>query len=79
MYKIVFTKAAQKDSLKIKKAGLVDKVESLLLAISNDPLSPPAKKLVGDLKSCYSRRINISHRLLFQVIDALKVIKILRM
>ena len=78
MYNIVYTKTALKDVPKLKAAGLGNKVKALLDVIRVDPYqSPPSyEKLVGDLKGLYSRRINIQHRLVYQVYDDEKVIKI---
>jgi len=81
VWKIVFTKQAQKDAKKIAEAGLRPKVEVLLNILRENPYKtpPPYEKLVGDLAGAYSRRINIQHRLVYQVIDEQKVVKILRM
>jgi Txe/YoeB family toxin of toxin-antitoxin system len=81
VWKIVFTKQAQKDAKKIAEAGLRPKVEALLNILRENPYKtpPPYEKLVGDLAGAYSRRINIQHRLVYQVIDEQKVVKILRM
>jgi Txe/YoeB family toxin of toxin-antitoxin system len=81
VWKIVFTKQAQKDAKKIAEAGLRPKVEALLNILRENPYKtpPPYEKLVGDLAGAYSRRINIQHRLIYQVIDEQKVVKILRM
>jgi Txe/YoeB family toxin of toxin-antitoxin system len=80
-WKIVFTKIAQKDSKKIKRAGLKSRVESLLSVIQKNPFqNPPSyEKLVGDLSGAYSRRINIQHRLVYQVLTDEKIVKIIRM
>lgn len=81
MYKLLFSKYAQKDAEKIKKSNLTDKCKSLLELISQDPCAPvpPYEKLVGDLKGFYSRRINIQHRLIYEVDETQKIIKVLRM
>jgi len=81
MYKIVYTKQAIKDAKKIKEAGLKHKVLKLLNILENDPfVNPPRyEKLVGDLKGAYSRRINIQHRLIYQVLEKEKIVKVLRM
>jgi Txe/YoeB family toxin of toxin-antitoxin system len=81
VWKIVFTKQAQKDAKKIAEAGLRPKVEALLNILRENPYKTPLpyEKLVGDLAGAYSRRINIQHRLVYQVIDEQKVVKILRM
>lgn len=80
-WKIVFTKMAQKDAKKIKRAGFKAKVEELLSIIKKNPFqNPPShEKLVGDLSGAYSRRINIQHRLVYQVLSEEKVVKIIRM
>ena len=80
-WKIVFTKIALKDAKKIKRAGLKSRVESLLSVIRKNPFqNPPSyEKLVGDLSGAYSRRINIQHRLVYQVLTDEKIVKIIRM
>lgn len=80
-WKIVFTKKAQKDAKKILQAGLKVQVENLLSVIKDNPFqNPPSyEKLVGDLSGAYSRRINIQHRLVYQVLKEEKVVKIIRM
>jgi toxin YoeB len=80
-WKIIFTKMAQKDAKKIKRAGLKPQVETLLLIIQENPFqNPPSfEKLVGDLSGAYSRRINIQHRLVYQVLTDKKIVKIIRM
>ena len=80
-WRIVFTKQAQKDAKKLSSAGLQAKVQRLLEVLSENPfLTPPTyEKLVGDLAGAYSRRINIKHRLVYQVIEDIKTVKVLRM
>lgn len=80
-WRVVFTRQAQKDAHKIAEADLRPKVEALLEILSSDPFQypPPYEKLVGDLASAYSRRINIQHRLVYQVIESERVVKIIRM
>ena len=80
-WQIVFTRQAQKDAKKISAAGLRAKAEELLEILAKDPCQtpPPFEKLLGDLAGAYSRRINIQHRLVYQVLDALRVVKVLRM
>lgn len=80
-WQLVFTKLAQKDAKKIAASGLRGKVEELLALLTEDPFlrPPPFEKLVGDLKGAYSRRINIQHRLVYQVFEAEKTIKIVRL
>jgi len=78
---LVYTKQAQKDSKKLRSAGLKEKAETLLRILEENPYQtpPPYEKLVGDLMGAYSRRINIQHRLVYQVIDDLRVVKVIRM
>lgn len=78
---VVFTRDAQKDAKKIASAGLRVKVEGLLEILAGNPYKnpPPFEKLVGDLSGAYSRRINIHHRLVYQVLDKEKVVKVIRM
>ena len=80
-WRLVFTKQAQKDAKKVTAAGLRDKVQVLLDVIAEDPFrSPPQfEKLVGDLAGAYSRRINIQHRLVYQVLKDDRTVKVLRM
>ena len=81
MWKLVFTKQAQKDAKKLSAGGLRSKAEELLSVLQKNPfqIPPPFEKLIGDLAGAYSRRINIQHRLVYQVIKDLKIIKIIRM
>jgi len=78
---LYFTKQAKKDAKKLKQAGLKGKAQKLLEIISEDPFRapPPFEKLVGDLSGAYSRRINIQHRLIYQVYEKDKIIKVIRM
>jgi len=78
---LVYTKQAQKDSKKLRSAGLKTKAEDLLRILEENPYRnpPPYEKLVGDLAGAYSRRINIQHRLVYQIFDDLKVVKVIRM
>jgi toxin YoeB len=80
-WKTVFTRQSLKDAKKIKKTGLRSQVESLLDILKNNPFQnpPPYEKLVGDLQGAYSRRINIQHRLVYQVLKKEKIVKIIRM
>ncbi|AMA08608.1 Txe/YoeB family addiction module toxin [Picosynechococcus sp. PCC 73109] len=78
-WKIVLSKQAAKDARKIASAGLKPKVQKLLGILQDNPYQPPYEKLVGDLKDYYSRRINIQHRLVYQVLESEKIVKILRM
>jgi Txe/YoeB family toxin of toxin-antitoxin system len=81
MWEIVFTEQAQKDAKKISFSGLRPKVENLLDILRTNPYqTPPSfEKLVGDLAGAYSRRINLQHRLVYQIINEEKVVKVLRM
>lgn len=78
VYKIVYRKQAVKDISKIKSIGLNEKVKNLIEVIKKNPFQspPPYEKLVGDLEGAYSRRINIQHRLVYQVYEKEKTIKI---
>lgn len=78
MYKIVYRKKVIKDIPKIKSIGLGNKTKNLIDLIKENPYQnpPPYEKLVGDLKDAYSRRINIQHRLVYQVYEEEKIIKI---
>ena len=80
-WKVVFTKAAQKDARKLAAAGLRAKAEELLTILADDPFRslPPFEKLVGDLAGAFSRRINIQHRLVYQVLPEIRTVKVLRM
>jgi len=80
-WQLVYTKQARKDAKKLSSSGLKDKALRLLELIANDPLQspPPVEKLVGDLSGAYSRRINIQHRLVYQVLEKEKTVKVLRM
>jgi len=80
-WKIVYTKQAQKDAKKLKSAGLKEKAISILEILENDPFEnyPPYEKLVGDLSGAYSRRINIQHRIVYQVYKEIKTVKVVRM
>lgn len=80
-WRIVYTKQASKDAKRIAAAGLRPKVEALLTILSQNPYQnpPPYEKLVGDLAGTYSRRINIQHRLVYQIVDVEQVVKVIRM
>ena len=81
MWTLYYTKQAQKDARKLASSGLKTKAEPLLTILQSDPWQtpPPFEKLVGDLSGAYSRRINIQHRLVYQVLETEKAIKILRL
>ena len=80
-WKLVFTKQALKDAQKIKQAGLKEKTIKILDIIQRDPFQspPPFEKLVGDLSGAFSRRINIQHRIVYQVYLEEHIVKIIRM
>lgn len=79
MYRIVYTKTATKDIPKLKSAHLDGKAKSLIEIIKENPFQcpPPYEKLVGDLNGAYSRRINVQHRLVYEVYESEKTIKII--
>ncbi len=81
MWKIVYTKHAQKDAFKLKYSGLKPKAEKLLAILAKHPFQnpPPYEKLLGDFTGAYSRRINIQHRLVYQVLKEEKIVKVIRM
>ena len=78
---VVFTKQAKKDAKNLAGAGLRPRAQALLDILGEDPYRtpPPLEKLVGDLAGAFSRRINIQHRLVYQVLDDAGVVKVLRM
>lgn len=80
-WELVYTKQAQKDSKKLLATGLKKKAQELLVVIKESPLPkpPPFEKLVGDLSGAYSRRINIQHRIVYQVYEQEQVVKIIRL
>lgn len=81
MWALRYTNQAKMDAKKLASSGLKSKAQDLLEVVSNNPYQnpPPYEKLVGDLAGAYSRRINIRHRLVYQVIEQEKIVKILRM
>ena len=80
-YKLLFSREALKDAKKIKKVYLASKCKNLLNVLADDPFSlvPPYEKLIGDLKGFYSRRINIQHRLIYEVDEQKRIVKIHKM
>jgi toxin YoeB len=78
-WQIIYTSQAQKDAKKLASPGLRAKAEKLLQILSQNPFQPPYEKLVGDLQGAYSRRINIQHRLVYQIIPDKKIVKVLRL
>ncbi len=81
MYTLVYTNQAKKDAKKASLAGLRPKIEKLLSILKKNPLQnpPPYEKLLGDLTGAYSRRINIQHRLVYQIFEDRKIVKIIRL
>jgi Txe/YoeB family toxin of toxin-antitoxin system len=81
VWQVVFTPQAAKDAKKLKHSGLKMKAESLLDILRHDPFQspPPFEKLVGDLAGAFSRRINIHHRLVYQVLRRERIVKVIRM
>jgi toxin YoeB len=80
-WRLVFTNQAKRDAKKIAKSGLKPQASRLLDSLQEDPYRnpPPFEKLVGDLSGACSRRINIQHRLIYQVLDDIKTVKVIRM
>jgi toxin YoeB len=80
-WRLLYTKQARKDAKKLTTAGLRPKAQELLDVLAADPFQspPPFEKLVGDLSGAYSRRINIQHRLVYQVLAEERAVKVLRM
>ncbi|MFN6562062.1 MAG: Txe/YoeB family addiction module toxin [Nostoc sp. ChiSLP01] len=80
-WRLVYTKQAQKDAKKLASSNLKEKAEELLVVLKKNPFQspPPYEKLVGDLSGAYSRRINIQHRLVYEVVESEQVVKIIRM
>ena len=81
MYKIIYSSQAQKDAKKAGKSGLKNNIEKIINILRNNPYKSPPRfeKLLGDLSGTYSRRINIQHRLVYQVYEEEKIVKIIRM
>lgn len=80
-WKILYTRQAQRDARRLAASGLKEKAERLIKILSEDPFKspPPYEKLLGDLSGAYSRRINIQHRLVYQILEDIKTVKIIRM
>ncbi|RLB70062.1 MAG: Txe/YoeB family addiction module toxin [Deltaproteobacteria bacterium] len=80
-WSLVYTKQAQKDAKKLASSGLKSKAEKLLIILEQNPFQnpPPFEKLVGDLAGAYSRRINIQHRIVYQVYEEEKTVKVIRL
>tara|TARA_R110002073_G_scaffold139399_2_gene289649 strand:- start:1325 stop:1585 length:261 start_codon:yes stop_codon:yes gene_type:complete len=81
MWAVYYTKQAKKDARKLAAAGLKEKAQNLLGILKNNPFQnpPPYEKLVGDLSGAYSRRINIQHRLVYQILEEEKEVKVIRL
>lgn len=80
-YRIVYSKQAQNDAKKLKKKNLKDKALAILKLLENDPFQTPPRyeSLIGEFKGCYSRRINIQHRIVYEVFQKEQVVRVLRM
>jgi len=80
-WQVVFAKHALKDAKKLSAAGLKDKAQELLDVLAHDPFQnpPPYEKLVGDLEGTYSRRLNIRHRMVYEVFKKQRIVRVLRM
>ena len=80
-WSVVYAKQALKDAKKVKAGGLKDKAHAILEVLESDPFQnpPPFEKLVGDLSGAYSRRINIQHRLVYEVFPKQRTVRVLRM
>ena len=80
-WKVVFTKQANEDAGKLTAAGLKPKAEALIVMLREDPWRspPPFEKLLGDLAGAFSRRINIQHRLVYQIFEKERIVKVIRM
>ena len=80
-WRLVYTRQAQKDAKRLASSGLKPKAQTLLDILADDPFQnpPPFEKLIGDLSGAYSRRINIQHRLVYQVLENERIVKILRL
>ena len=81
MYKVLFTKQAQKDAKKLSSSNLKKQAEEILETLKEDPFKeyPPYERLIGDLTGAFSRRINIQHRIVYQVYNKEKIVKVIRM
>ena len=80
-WRLVYTKQAKKDAKKLSRSGLKPQAERLLSILKEDPYRtpPPYERLVGDLSGACSRRINIQHRIVYQILDDIKTVKVIRM
>lgn len=80
-YQLAFTTRARRDAKKLARSGLQSSAQRLLDVLKEDPYQnpPPYEKLVGDLRGCYSRRINIQHRLVYEVLESERIVRVLAM
>lgn len=78
-WKVVLSKQAAKDAKKISASGLKKNAQKLIVILQTNPYEPPYENLVGDMQGYYSRRINLQHRLVYQIFEEQNVVKILRM
>jgi len=80
-WKVVYTRQAQRDARKLAASGLREKAEKLIEILSEDPFKspPPYEKLIGDLSGAFARRINIQHRLVYQILEDIRTKKVIRM
>jgi len=80
-WRVVFTRQAQRDAHKLARSGLREKAQLLLGLLADDPLRspPPFEKLVGDLSGAFSRRINVQHRLVYEILERERTVKVIRM
>jgi len=80
-WRVLYTKQAQRDARRLAAAGLKTKAEALLDLLAEDPFRspPPFEKLVGDLRGAYSRRISLQHRLVYQVLEEERIVKVIRL
>ena len=78
-WQVILTRQAKKDAKRIASSGLKPQAQTLLEILQNNPYQPPYEKLVGNLSGYYSRRINIQHRLVYEVLETEKIVRILKM
>jgi toxin YoeB len=78
-WQVVLSKQAAKDAKRLSNSGLKDKAQAILIILQENPFEPPYEKLLGNLRGYYSRRINIQHRIVYEVIEEEQTVRILRM
>ena len=78
-WQIILTKQAKKDAKKISSSGLKSQAQALLEILQENPYQPPYEKLVGNLSGYYSRRINIQHRLVYEIFESERIVRVLKM